>query len=60
MEATPQTAINAAEKKLAKTNQESNVHFTEDAAQMQKLADEAEKEGNKKVTDDFLNDLGCK
>lgn len=48
------------EKEKAERNIESTESFMQDTAALQELQAQAEKEGAKKVTDDFINNLGCK
>lgn len=52
--------MGAAGKKLAETNKNKNTSFTSDPAELKRLAEEARKEGQEKVDNDFINDLGCK
>ena len=48
------------EKEKAEKNQESTDNFMQDTATLKELQSQAEQEGSEKVTNDFINNLGCK
>jgi len=54
------TTVTPAEKTLIKTNQEKTTDFTQDVNRLKQVADAAEKKTTAQVTEDFLNNLGCK